>query len=104
MSGRKPKLTPLEARKQLLVIESEINRAQMAEDWHALRAEVHNCMTQGKASLSSMISTTALAATGLTLLGKTFSAASNKGGWISKIAGLTKFGASLWFALRQRPH
>jgi hypothetical protein len=104
MFGRKPKLTPLQARKQLLLVESEINRAQLAADWSALRDEAHACLVKGKSSISTVVSATAMTAAGLSIAGKVFSmAGGNKTGLISKVFGLAKIGTSLWLAYRQRP-
>jgi len=33
-------LTPLESRKQLLLVESEVNRAQLASDWAEFRGQI----------------------------------------------------------------
>ena len=79
MSPPHPQLTPLEARKQLLLVESEVNRAQLSSDWAAFNShiegwkqEVHSlsstatalfsgvkivrgAMSRGKASLVSTL-------------------------------------------------
>jgi hypothetical protein len=34
-------MTPLESRKQLLLAESELNRAQLIQEWEAMADEVH---------------------------------------------------------------
>jgi len=36
MFGKNPRLNPLESRKQLLVAESELNRAQLIQEWQAM--------------------------------------------------------------------
>ena len=36
MFGKKPRLNPLESRKQLLIAESELNRAQLVQEWQAM--------------------------------------------------------------------
>jgi len=36
MSGKNPRLNPLASRKQLLLAESELNRAQLVQDWQAV--------------------------------------------------------------------
>ena len=44
-------MKPLESRKQLLIAESELNRAQLVEEWHTMsdeaRALVHQARTIG---------------------------------------------------------
>lgn len=41
MSGKYSHLNPLESRKQLLIAESELNRAELLRDWQTLADEVH---------------------------------------------------------------
>ena len=41
MSGKKPRLNPLASRKQLLIAESELNRAQLVQDGQAVADGVH---------------------------------------------------------------
>ena len=36
MFGKKPRLNPLESRKQLLIAESELNRAQLVQEWQTM--------------------------------------------------------------------
>ncbi len=43
MFGKNPPLTPLQLRKQLLVAESDLNRAQLERECLALRLEAHAC-------------------------------------------------------------
>lgn len=43
MFGKNPPLTPLQLRKQLLLAESDLNRAQLERECLALRLEVHAC-------------------------------------------------------------
>ena len=58
-------MTPLESRKQLLLAESELNRAQMAGHVAALTTDVR-ALTRRAASLESIASSAALLAMGLT--------------------------------------
>jgi hypothetical protein len=48
MSGKNPRLTPLESRKQLLIAESELNRAQLVNEWQTLAAEAHALTARAK--------------------------------------------------------
>jgi len=48
MSGRNPRLNPLESRKQLLLAESELNRAQLVGEWQTLSGEAHALADQAK--------------------------------------------------------
>ena len=46
MSGKTTGLTALEMRKQLLVVESELNRAHLVNELQAMKAGVHQVATQ----------------------------------------------------------
>jgi hypothetical protein len=48
MSGKNPRLNPLAARKRLLLGESELNRAQLAQEWRTLAGEVHALTSQAR--------------------------------------------------------
>ena len=64
MFGKKPRLNPLESRKQLLIAESELNRAQMAGDMAALTAGVRTFTDRAK-SFGSIASSAAVLVAGL---------------------------------------
>jgi hypothetical protein len=51
MSGKKitTSLSPLEARKQLLLVESELNRAQLISELHGFKNELHQLKNQVEA-------------------------------------------------------
>jgi len=57
-------MKPLESRKQLLIVESELNRAQLVQEWQVMRAEVHSLADQVK-TIRSMASATAMLVAGL---------------------------------------
>ena len=48
MSGKNPRLNRLAAQKQLLLAESELNRAQLAQEWRALADEAHALADQAQ--------------------------------------------------------
>ena len=64
MFGKKPRLNPLESRKQLLIAESELNRAQMVGDMAALTAGVRTLTDRAK-SFGSIASSAAVLVAGL---------------------------------------
>ena len=41
-------MNPLQSRKKLLLAESELNRAQLVQEWRTLADEVHALTTQAK--------------------------------------------------------
>jgi hypothetical protein len=48
MFGKAHHLRPLELQKQLLVAESDLNRAQLSMDWEVLVAEVRGCAAKAR--------------------------------------------------------
>ena len=48
MSGKNPRMNPLESRKQLLIAESELNRAQLVQEWQTMTDEVHSLVNQAR--------------------------------------------------------
>ena len=46
MHGKRPRLKPLEARKQLLLAESELNRARLLQVWNRLKNEARRLSHQ----------------------------------------------------------
>ena len=64
MFGKNSHLNPLASRKQLLVAESELNRAQLAQEWQTLADEAHALADQAR-TIRSMASATATLVAGL---------------------------------------
>jgi len=103
MFGRKSELTPLESRKQLLIAESELNRAQLIKEWHAMTDEVRTFGAKVK-SVSIFASTAALLVAGLTAFRRGKSADANaKPSWLHTLSKGAKLAGSLWLAFRARP-
>ncbi|MDB6015699.1 MAG: hypothetical protein JWR19_188 [Pedosphaera sp.] len=48
MFGKKPDVNPLELRKRLLVVESNLNRGQMLEEWQVMAHEMQGLTYQVK--------------------------------------------------------
>jgi hypothetical protein len=57
-------MNSLESRKQLLITESELNRAQLVQDWRTMADEVHSLTSQAR-SISSIASAAASLVAGL---------------------------------------
>jgi hypothetical protein len=102
MFGKKPRLNPLESRKQLLIAESELNRAQMAGDMAALTAGVHTLTDRAK-SFGSIASSAAVLVAGLAAFRRGKPAGTDtKSSWrqtILKGAGLI---STFWLAFRSQ--
>ena len=102
MSGKKPRLNPLASRKQLLIAESELNRAQLAHEWQTMAGEIHALVRQAKTA-SYVASVAASVLAGLTFFRhkKSAPAVEEPSRWQKtvKIAGLF---STLWSAFRSR--
>ena len=102
MSGKNPRLNPLESRKQILIAESELNRAQLAGELAALAAGVRAFTARAK-SFGSMASSAALLVAGLAAFRRGKSADTvekpSRRQTLLKGAGLI---STLWLAFRSR--
>jgi hypothetical protein len=102
MLGKKSVLNSLEARRQALVAESEVNRTQFNHEWAALKQEVARLTTP-------MRKTSRYISSGMKVLGA-FSAlrkvwsqthdANGKRNWIATLVQTARIGISLWPAFR----
>jgi hypothetical protein len=95
-------MNPLESRKQLLVAESEINRAQLVQEWRTMVGEVHSLTSQVR-SISSIVSAVATLVAGLSSLRhkKSAPAAEKPSWWQTLLKGVGLVG-SFWSEFRSR--
>jgi len=103
MRGKHPALTALNARKQLLVAESELNRAEFGRDWNRLR-EGTNELAQEVRSIGSLASVgAALFASGSALRRLLpFKRNGHSSSWMGTLINGARAGISIWLALRPR--
>ena len=104
MFGKIPRISPLESRKQLLVVESELNRAQLASDLAAIKADVRS-LTDRAMSIGSIAKSAAVLVAGLAAFRRgapTETAA--KTSWPEKILKGAGLISTLWLAFRPRGH
>jgi hypothetical protein len=102
MSGEKPDLTSLESRKQLLILESELNRSLLLNEVRELKGEFHKVTVQAR-GMGAMVSSVADLAGALSSVGHALAPKLKNGGkpsWISTIVNGARAGASLWQAFR----
>lgn len=96
MFGKHPRMTSLASRKQLLIAESELNRAQLVQEWQTLAGEVQVLTSQAR-TISALASSAVSLISGLTAIGhkKSVPTAEKTSWWqtILKGAGLV---VSLW--------
>lgn len=100
MSGKKS-LSPLETRKQLLIAESEINRAQLLEDGRIVMSGVRHAADKAR-SFRSLASITGLAAGFLALRRKTRDSAGGKFSWFRTAIKGAKTILPLWLAFGRK--
>lgn len=100
MFGKKSALSPLESRKQLLIAESEINRASLHRDWHALTNELGHLADQAKsfntltASVMSLVSGLAAFTSGKP------APEVEKTSWLQKVFKGAKLATTIWQLFR----
>jgi hypothetical protein len=97
-------VTPLEMRKQLLIAESELNRAQLAQEWSAMAAGVRT-LTDRVKIYGSIASSAAVLGAGLAAFrrGKSRSADA-KPSWLQTVLKGAGMVSSLWLAFRAKRH
>jgi hypothetical protein len=100
MSGKNSRMNSLTSRKQLLVAESELNRAQLVQEWRTMSGNAHALAHQAR-TIRSIASATASLVGGLLSLRRKISVpAAEKPPWwqtILKGAGLV---STLWQSFR----
>ena len=102
MSGKESHLTPLELRKKILIAESELNRAQLSEEWqmmaHGGRDLIHRVKIIG-----AWASSAALLVAGVRALRRGPPApVTAKSSWYQRILDGARLASSIWFAFRAR--
>ena len=104
MSAEKNKLTPLEARKQMLILESELNRVLLVKEVEEFGGEIREVALRAQ-HVKSVISTAADLAGAFSTLRQAFAPRAEGGaktGWFSKFMSTARAGASIWQAFRGR--
>jgi len=104
MFGNNHRVNRLDLRKQLLIAESELNRAQLAQEWDAMTVGVRTFAGRVK-SFGSIASAAALVVAGLTALrrGRCVDAGV-KPSWLQSILKGAGMVSTLWLAFRAKSH
>ena len=102
MFGKSPRLTPLQARKRLLLAESEMNRAELAGDMADLAAEVRALSARAKTIGVIASSATAILAALAAFRRKKPASANVKTSWLLTILKGAGLISSLWMAFRSQ--
>jgi hypothetical protein len=95
-------MNALESHKKLLIAESELNRAQLAEDWQAMTGEVH-ALTHKAKTIGSLASAATLVASLVFLRRKQSAPAGEKSSWWQAALKGAGMAASLWRMFRTPP-
>jgi hypothetical protein len=94
-------MTALESRKQLLIAESELNRAQLVIEWQSVTGEVHSLTQQAK-TVSSMAAAIMTLVGGIVLWRRNKKAARNqeKSSWWQNLLKGASLVGSFWSEIR----
>ncbi len=93
-------MNPLQLRKQLLIAESELNRAQLIEEGEALAGEVRSVADRAK-SFAEIASSAAVLMAALMALRKDKPAVTKvKPSWLSRILKGARFAFTCWSVFR----
>ena len=102
MPGKKSCLTLLEVRKELLLAESELNRARLCKEWSDLKDEVHRLTEQAR-TVGSIASLAGTVMTAFSARREGRSEAEGGTDKSSRVAGwlnVAQAAAALWVALK----
>ena len=93
-------MKPLDSRKQLLIVESELNRAQLVQEWQMVKAEAHALVEQAK-TVRSMASAVATLVAGLSSCRRQAAApAAQKPSWLKTILKGAGMVGTFWSEFR----
>ena len=102
MFGQRPYVSPLESRKQLLIAESDLNRAQLSEEWQIMTHGVRDLAHRAK-TMAAWASSAALLVAGVTALRRGPPAPGTaKSSWFQTILNGARLASTIWFAFRAR--
>jgi hypothetical protein len=104
MFGKRPRLDPLESRKQLLIAESELNRARLSQEWQTMTQGIGAFARRVK-TIGAWVSSTVLLVAGLTAMrtGPPARGAA-KTTRLQKILSGVRLASTIWLALPNRGH
>jgi len=102
MPGKTSDLSPLESQKQLLVAESELNRAGLAEEWQAMAHGVRDFAHRAK-NIAAWASSAVLVVAGVTALRRAPPrSGAAKTSLFQRILDGARVASTLWFMFRAR--
>ena len=96
-------MNPLALRKQLLIAESELNRAQLAQEWQTMGRGVRD-LAQGAKAISAWASAVALLVSEwVAFRHRKVTPAEARPSWFKRLLYGAQFAYSIWLAFRTRP-
>lgn len=102
MSGKNPRVNPLTSRKQLLIAESELNRAQLVQEWQTMADEVRSLTSQAR-TVGSFVSAAASVVAGLASFRRKKPApVEEKPSWWRTVLKGAELAISLWSEFRSK--
>jgi hypothetical protein len=103
MPGKNFQMTPLESRKQLLLVESELNRAQLLNELRDFKSKILQLEDQMQV-IGSLASSAVTLASTFSTIGNALTHRNGEDGksksWISTLLNGARTGVSIWSALR----
>ncbi len=97
-----PLVSPLELRKKLLIAESELNRAQLVDEWEAA-TEWHRTLSAGVKTAGSIASAATLLVSGLRAFRRKRDPQNDaEASWLQPVIKGAGLISSLWMAIRSR--
>ena len=102
MFGKTSYLSPLESRKQLLIAESELSRAQLSEEWQTITIGVRDLAHRAKI-MAAWASSAALLVAGITAWRRGPPAPGTaKSSWLQKMMHVGRVASTIWLAFHAR--
>ena len=102
MFGKRSHVSPLELRKRLLIAESELNRAQLSEEWQTMAHGVRDLAQRAK-TIAAWASGAALLAAGVTAWRRGRPAPGTaKSSWFQTLLNGARVASTIWLAFRAR--
>jgi hypothetical protein len=95
MSGKNSRMNPLELRKQILIAENKINRAQLVRDWRKMTDKVH-VLTERARTIGSLASSAVSLVTSIFSRSKKPAPANEKLSWLQNVMKGAQMAGSLW--------
>jgi hypothetical protein len=94
-------MSPLASRKQLLIAESELNRAQLIQEWQTVSGEVHALANQAQ-TVTAFVSAAVKLMVGVTAFRrkKTSAPVADKPSWLKTILQGAQLAGVLWSEFR----